>query len=408
MSARPSARPRRIDDALSQLVDSLTPPLSLSALGDDYPDDTEDALTAAEEQRHQRLLERAWRTLDLHTHSNDPTSPSGPAAYGITRRGSLAGGENINNASDLIKRKLLKENASPDKAVRFSNLYSRLLTQPVLSQKWAILYLLYRLSTPEDHDGNMDYDDGRSRSPPVEPANLQNMLRKGPTRQGRPLENDDDDGPAISSSASQIPARLERKASMRRQELEREKDVEFGARETRPARLPPDALRGEEPAPTPQPQSVQDGPRFRPPEHTLLRDLPFNLQGLSSSNLEFTSSSTLKLPPSLPIPLVSILNALAEPCLLYRGLSTFVESSSGGLLNQSLRAALSNELRSYLGLVATLEGEIRRALTASGDLSDPSNSSKAGVTLKRCVVWTRDATMALRLMSLIVEEAQSK
>ncbi|KAL5366481.1 Spc98 family-domain-containing protein [Aspergillus floccosus] len=408
MSARPSARPRRIDDALSQLVDSLTPPLSLSALGDDYPDDTEDALAAAEERRHQQLLERAWRTLDLHTHSNDPTSPSGPAAYGITRRGSLAGGENINNASDLIKRKLLKENASPDKAVRFSNLYSRLLTQPVLSQKWAILYLLYRLSTLDDHDENMDYDDGRSRSPPVEPANLQNILRKGPTRQGRPLENDDDDGPAISSSASQIPARLERKASMRRQELEREKDAEFGARETKPARLPLDVPRGEESGPTPLPQSVQDGAKFRPPERTLLRDLPFNLQGLSSSNLEFTSSSTLKLPPSLPIPLVSILNALAEPCLLYRGLSTFVESSGGGLLNQSLRAALSNELRSYLGLVATLEGEIRRALTASGDLSGPSNSSKSGITLKRCVVWTRDATMALRLMSLIVEEAQNK
>ena len=33
---------------------------------------------------------------------------------------------------------------------------------------------------------------------------------------------------------------------------------------------------------------------------------------------------------------------------------------------------------------------------------------KAGVTLKRCVYWTREATMGLRLMSLMVEEAKSK
>jgi gamma-tubulin complex component 3 len=159
-----------------------------------------------------------------------------------------------------------------------------------------------------------------------------------------------------------------------------------------------------------QPQPVpetQQKPAL-PAEHGLLRDLPFNLQGLSSSNLEFSAPSTLKLPTTLPIPLMSLLNALAEPCLLYKGLSAFVESSSGGLLSQSLRAALSNELRSYLGLVATLEGEIRRALAAPGESSDPGSTVKVGVTLKRCVVWTRDATMALRLMSLIVEEAQSK
>lgn len=414
MAARASTRPRRIDDALSQLVDSLTPPLSLSALEDDFPDDAE-ALAAAEEQRHHGLLERSWRVLDAHSHSNnDPSSPSGPAAYGIGRRGSLAGGDNINNASDLIKRKLLKENVSPDKAVRFSNLYSRLLTQPVLSQKWAILYLLYQLSTPEDGDGNLDYDDGRSRSPPLEPGNLQNMLLKGQrTRQGRAMETDDDDGPAISSSASQLPARLERKVSMRRQELEKEREKETGYdpdpdRENRPGTAGR-ASHVEEPQATHPPPTAQTDIHKHPmPEHVLLRDLPFNLQGLSSSNLEFASSSTLKLPPSLPIPMVSILNALAEPCLLYRGLSTFVESSSGGLLSQSLRAALSNELRSYLGLVATLEGEIRRALAAPEDLSDPRKVTKAGVTLKRCVVWTRDATMALRLMSLIVEEAQSK
>lgn len=426
MSTRQPARPRRIDDALSQLVDSLTPPLSFSDIDDGYADDAEEALAAAEERRHQDILERSWRILDTYTSAanNDPSSPPGP---GINRRGSLAGGENINNASDLIKRKLLRENASPDKAVRFSNLYSRLLTQPVLSQKWAILYLLYRLSGADDHDGFIMDDEVmlEARSPPVEPANLQNVLWKGQRtkQQGWDAgDQSDEEGPAISSSASQLPGRIERKASVRRQELfadkEREAELDGGLqtterpRETRVTRSRANTgvrepFSDDQKTIMPDPGLEKEQKPTGPLEDGLLRDLPFNLQGLSSSNLQFSSSSILKLPPSLPLPVVSLLNSLAEPCLLYRGLSSFVESSGGGLLSQSLRAALSNELRSYLGLVATLEGEIRRALAAPADPNDPRSASKSGVTLKRCVVWTRDATMALRLMSLIVEEAQS-
>jgi gamma-tubulin complex component 3 len=144
-----------------------------------------------------------------------------------------------------------------------------------------------------------------------------------------------------------------------------------------------------------------------PTEPTLLRELPFTLQGLSSTNLVF-SSAALKLPPTLPTPLISLLHTLAEPSLLYRGLSEFVESTEGGLVGQSFRSALGRELRSYLGLVATLEGQIRRAL-AQLDESQPHHGiGKAGVTLKRCVIWTREATMGLRLMSLMVEESKGK
>ena len=412
MSARHSTRPRRIEDALSQLVDNLTHRFSYAATEDELPDEEYEALAV----RQQENLEHSWRILDAYSNSsNDPTSPNG-AGLGITRRGSLAGGENINNASDLIKRKLLRENASPDKAMRFSNLYSRLLTQPVLSQKWAILYLLYRLSSSDDYDESFE-EEGGSRSPAVEPGNLQNLLWKGQrARQGMgPMS--DEEGPAISSSASQLPARLERKASQRRPEREirdmgEDEDPEVAREHQRHRAMSDAAARDiqteEQRTVPPQPAPDNQQKLARPVENGLLRDLPFILQGLSSSNLEFTSSSTVKLPPTLPIPLISLLNTLAEPGLLYRKLSAFVESSSGGLVNQSLRAALSNELRSYLGLVATLEGEIRRALAAPEASTSPASVAKTGVTLKRCVVWTRDATMALRLMSVIVEEAQSK
>ncbi|KAL4810563.1 Spc98 family-domain-containing protein [Aspergillus unguis] len=396
MSTRHPARPRRIDDALSQLVDSLTPPLPLSAVSDEYSDDAEEALAAAEERRHHGLLEHAWRTVDAHANSAE--NPGSPSGLGIGRRGSLAGAENINNASDLIKRKLLREHASPDRAVRFSNLYSRLLTQPVLSQKWGILYLLYRLSSAENAEGPAG-DDERPRSPLMDQSKLHRMMGSGV------VASSEDEGPAASSSASQMAARLERKASLRRPDLEKERDAERG---TAPERLrmsrqyDSDIRDPRVEEPHKEPENNQES--TRPAEPGLLRDLPFNLQGLSSSDLQFMSASTLKLPPNLPLPLVSLLNTLAEPCLLYRGLAAFVDGNDGGLISQSLRAALSNELRSYLGLVATLEGEIRRALAAPEESSAP----KSGVTLKRCVVWTRDATMALRLMSLIVEEAQSK
>ncbi|KDE80400.1 gamma-tubulin complex, DGRIP91/SPC98 component [Aspergillus oryzae 100-8] len=379
MSARHSTRPRRIEDALSQLVDNLTHRFSYAATEDELPDEEYEALAV----RQQENLEHSWRILDAYSNSsNDPTSPNGGAGLGITRRGSLAGGENINNASDLIKRKLLRENASPDKAMRFSNLYSRLLTQPVLSQKWAILYLLYRLSSLDDYDESFE-EEGGSRSPAVEPGNIQNLLWKGQrARQGLgPMS--DEEGPAISSSASQIPARLERKASQRRPEREirdmgEDEELEM-AQEHQRYRAMSDAAARDiqmEEQRTAQPQLAPDDQQklARPAENGLLRDLPFVLL----------------------------------PGLLYKGLSAFVESSSGGLLNQSLRAALSNELRSYLGLVATLEGEIRRALAAPGASTSPASVAKTGVTLKRCVVWTRDATMALRLMSVIVEEAQNK
>ena len=144
-----------------------------------------------------------------------------------------------------------------------------------------------------------------------------------------------------------------------------------------------------------------------PSESALLRDLPFTLQGLSSTILPFTSTNALSLPKTLPLPIISILHTLAEPSLLYRSLSEFVQSRDEGLIGQSLRSAIGSELRSYLGLIATLEGEIRRAIASANEHEHGNTIGRVGVTLKRCVVWTREATMGLRLMSLMAEESKS-
>jgi gamma-tubulin complex component 3 len=409
-STRQPARPRRIDDALSQLVDALTPALPISSVQDDEDySDPEEALAAAEEYRHNAKLDHAWRTIDAH--SSNPIDGGSPGPGG--RRGSLAGTENINNAPDLIKRKLRRENASPDKAVRFSNLYSRLLTQPVLSQKWGILYLLYKLSENDE----VPVEGERSRSPLMDDGNLQNLLARGGSRPRRGTNpraiDSEDEGPAVSSSASQQPrphsrptsAKPERQSSLRR-DWESEEADEAVRGSFDKIRDDPGDEQVDAPSPTATPAAFARSAESI--EHGLLRDLPFNLQGLSSSDLQFQSSKSLKLPPNLPSPIISLLNSLAEPCLLYKELSAFVEGTEEGLVNQSLRAAIATELRSYLSLVATLEAEIRQALAAIGDGREPKGVRKGGVTLKRCMVWMRDATMALRLMSLIVEEARGR
>ncbi|PQE28311.1 Spc97 Spc98 family protein [Rutstroemia sp. NJR-2017a WRK4] len=317
----------------------------------------------------------------------------------------------VNQASDLIKKRLIQANPSPNEALRFTNLYSRLLSIPVIQQKWAVLYFLYQL-------GDQDHAQAQApalTSPFMSPAKKQKATKD--------VEPDD--------TASAAPLR----DSRRQPQTDGTFDTQsYGSRDERefddafapaglkklPEREGGQRDRKEEEQAFAKTSPAQQGVALKtallaenyveidPPETALLRDLPFTLQGLSSSNLPFDSESSLKLPETLPVPIISILHTLAEPSLLYRSLSSFVQTSEGGLLGQSLRAAIARELRSYLGLVATLESQIRRALSSLDEREPRGGIGKAGVTLKRCVVWTREATMGLRLMSLISEESKSK
>ena len=255
------------------------------------------------------------------------------------------------------------------------------MSQPVLDQKWGMLYFLLELSdTPrpaEPSEPRHDAHDARVQ-PLGSPAFRDAFSRPGLSH--IPLN---DGSPKATASQPPLAERLERP------ERRRDRRTREASKET--------PVDGEQTTPT-----------TGPTEPALLRDLPFTLQGLSSTNLAFSSSAALKLPQTLPVPLISLLHTLAEPSLLYRGLSEFVESTEGGLVGQSFRSALGKELRSYLGLVATLEGQIRRALAQLDEAQPHHGIGKAGVTLKRCVIWTREATQGLRLMSLMVEESKTK
>ena len=182
----------------------------------------------------------------------------------IVDQGSTISASEINQAHDLIRRKLLRDNASPEKAARFGNLYSRLLSTPVLNQKWSILYLLYRLA----EDESTEYH----RAPLSESAQFANILRReqGETLKDfkdlgetRPQHSTIGDGSEVLSNGGQEDTV---KPRLRAQQAATPK------------------TNGEE-VDGNEDEKAKDY-TIDPSEDVLLRDLPFNLQGLSSTPSE--------------------------------------------------------------------------------------------------------------------------
>ncbi|KAK6332602.1 Microtubule-nucleating Tub4p (gamma-tubulin) complex component [Orbilia blumenaviensis] len=344
----PPTRNDRIDEGLSKLIEYILPELE-------------------DEDEDEDLKANALELAQARAYADDPA-----------------------HIANIIKNKLIRDNRTSDKALRFHNLYSRLLTLPLIKQKGAILHLLHELS--EESERNIS-----SR------ASERNTISRASGRQ------------STTAADSRAPSRAGTESTRRPSKTTTVQDEdEFDASVPPKPFLAPERGGGKTGEPTKAALLAGVNPPLDPSEVTLLKDMPFTLQGVSSKNLPFSLENTLKLPSNLPVPLISLLHTLAEPALLYRSLSAFVEESGavedkGGLVGQSLSAAIGNELKAYLSLVAGLEGEIRRA-TASLPEDDPHGLAvrKAGVTLRRCMIWTREATMGLRLMAAIVGESKGK
>ena len=115
----------RVERALSQLVEEVVPV---------YPEDDEAAV--------QERLDDAY---DF-------------AIVAVQDAGETPLSSDVNHAHDLIKRKLIRDNAGPEPALRFTNLYSRLLTLPVLNNKWALLYFLHIVADESRTDKLLEAD----------------------------------------------------------------------------------------------------------------------------------------------------------------------------------------------------------------------------------------------------------
>ena len=331
----------------------------------------------------------------------------------------------VHHAADLIKRKrefeswsrhvgrtkwltpsVVRDSLNPEKALNFNHLYSRLLSQPVLNQKWAMLYFIYQLS---DNYGHPALQESRPLAANRLPTFHESLESSRQSRSPEPISKRQldrqfvVDSPAFNEAFSN--AGILRLPTSEGPTSPRLDPPVSRQKKDRPKEDKPANGHAEPPSPD-EPQKWSSITTLEPTEPAMLRDLPFTLQGLSSTNFAFATPKTLQLPTTLPAPIIGLLHTLAEPCLLYKNLQSFVDSSEGGLIGQSFKSALGNELRSYLGLVASLEGQIRRALAMLDENEPRRGIGKAGVTLKRCVVWMKEATMGLRLMSLMVEESK--
>jgi gamma-tubulin complex component 3 len=351
---------RRITSAINNLVEHLVPAFA----GED---------PAEVDERRENAHDLTWSILQANIAPAVEADGSLTVIFGLC---SFADPAIVNQAGDLIKKKLMRSSPTPEKAYQFNNLYQRLLAETVLTKKWAILYFLYQLAdSDEPKPANGGSTNDRLAPPFLSPKKETHVL-------------------SDSFAAGGI-QRLPTREQTDRKQSDQAFTKNVAAQQRERVALKTVLL-------------SENSVEIDPPESTLLRDLPYTLQGISSTHMPFTSTTCLKLPATLPPPIISVLHTLAEPSLLYKGLTTFVRSSDGGLLDQSLRAAIQVELGSYLGVVSTLEGQIRRALSSLDESEPRGGIGKSGVTLRRCIVWTREPTMGLRLLSWIAEESKGR
>lgn len=115
----------------------------------------------------------------------------------------------------------------------------------------------------------------------------------------------------------------------------------------------------------------------------LLHDIPYIIQGLHTKSYHWTPEGIEMDKKNMPIQLVSLMSEALEPALLYRHIREYLDTPTSGLTAQALKGVVEQELRNYLGVVSVLESEIR---------------NKGDVTLRRCVLLLKEATLALRVL----------
>ncbi|KAK3813111.1 MAG: Spc98 family-domain-containing protein [Benniella sp.] len=272
--------------------------------------------------------------------------------------------------SDLIKKKLMRMDATSTKAVRFSHLYPKLSACSVLTKKWSILYFLLAVSDQSSATGL----DGFTESQPLSYLGLHNLDTGRERERTNTAQSNDPVMAGTHSwhgSTTQVPTQERRSAY---------------------AELLNDQSRNSQPV-------VE--------ESALLRDLIFVSQGIDGKMIKFDAEAKIfSMDPSVNVSVSTktLATKLAELGWLYKTVNEFIEAivkkqahGTAGVVSQSFCAALQHELTDYFRLVAVLEAHIAK---------DTDNDRSNGLTLKRLLVWTQESMQRLRLMSVLVECCQ--
>ncbi|KAL0070721.1 Microtubule-nucleating Tub4p (gamma-tubulin) complex component [Marasmius tenuissimus] len=266
----------------------------------------------------------------------------------------------IGHLSDLIKRQLLQTTGSESTSLRFTNLLSRLLDQPVLSRKHACVQFLQSVAS------------STRQHPTTTPPFLPSLAPPPPSRKSA--------SPATPSPRSPLPNTGKSKAQRLRE-----------------YRL----------------QSVAGSPL---PEHLLLRDTLYLLQGISGKYVQLSSQRDLDEQHTLEFvengryyisaPTKALIHRLSEVGYLYTRVDAFVQEREGasgvGMIEQSLCHHLQSKLTEYYRLIAVLESQMPNA-----PLDGESNPDlESGLTLWRLDVWINEWRLRMRMMSVCVEGAK--
>ncbi|KAG7096908.1 hypothetical protein E1B28_004313 [Marasmius oreades] len=264
----------------------------------------------------------------------------------------------IGHLSDLIKRQLIKTTDSESASLRFTNLLSRLLDQPVLSRKHACVQFLQSVSS--------------SRHSTTGPPFLPSLAPPPPSRKAA--------SPSSPSPRTPLPQVGKSKAERLRE-----------------YRL----------------QSVAGTPL---PENLLLRDTLYLLQGISGRYVQFSpdrdldDQHTLEFVESgryyISAPTKALIHRLSEVGYLYTRVDVFVRergvAHGVGMIEQSLCHHLQLKLTEYYRLIAILESQM---LNPSSD-GDNKLKQESGLTLWRLDVWINEWRLRMRMMSVCVEGAK--
>ena len=176
------------------------------------------------------------------------------------------------------------------------------------------------------------------------------------------------------------------------------------------------------------------------PEHLLLRDTLYLLQGISGKYVQFSRESeeknsvvfvgdpvscyAVRAHSTSPVqryrilePTKALIHQLAEVGHLYIRVDAFVREKEGksgvGMIEQSLCHHLQTQLTEYYRLIAILESQMGALDTADDSLKPPGPTptndlaeEETGLTLKRLDVWIDDWRLRMRMMSVCVEGAK--
>ncbi|ODV91064.1 hypothetical protein CANCADRAFT_115978 [Tortispora caseinolytica NRRL Y-17796] len=124
---------------------------------------------------------------------------------------------------------------------------------------------------------------------------------------------------------------------------------------------------------------------------TILNDLPFTLEGISSPEIQFLDLKNVDISADLPSSYFYPIADLTEPALLYKQLSSFSTADSSNQTLQALKSSISLQLQKYLILVSVIGKQPHEKVSPS-----------------RCLIWLNDATLALRAMKFLVDSSDSK